>query len=57
MTMNKSDVYIAKMVLTYLAIICKSRKHNMVQWYGDGGGGGGGGEEKINKCRSDHKSQ
>ena len=52
--MNKSDVYIAKMVLMYLAIICKSRKHNMVQWYGDGGGGG---EEEINKCRSDHKSQ
>ena len=45
--MNKSDVYIAKMVLTYLAIICKSRKHNMVQWYGDGGGGG---KEHTDPC-------
>ena len=44
MTMNKLDVYIAKMVLTYLTIICKSRKHNMAQWLG---GGGGGGRDKI----------
>ena len=33
------------MALTYLAIICKSRKQNMAQWYGGGGGGGGGGEK------------
>ena len=48
------------MVLTYLAIICKSRKHNMAQWYGVVGVGGGGGEEKKRRkkeCTSDHKTQ
>ena len=50
------------MVLTYLVIICKSRKHNLVQryvaggggggWGGGGGGGGEGGNEKEKKCCS-----
>ena len=35
------------MALTYLAIICKSRKQNMAQWYGGGGGGGGGEKMEI----------
>ncbi len=34
------------MALTYLAIICKSRKQNMAQWYGGGGGGGADLEER-----------
>ena len=40
------------MVLTYLAIICKSRKHNMAQWYGRKRGG-----EKKQEKDVDHKSQ
>ena len=38
------------MVLTYLAIICKSRKHNMAQWYGWGGGGGRKKRERMLLC-------
>ena len=47
------------MVLTYLAIICKSRKHNMAQkrvcvggWGGGGGRVGGGGEEEKQKQKN-----
>ena len=36
------------MVLAYLAIICKSRKQNMAQWYG-GEGGGEKGKKKREK--------
>ena len=47
------------MVLTYLAIIYKSRKQNMAQWLGGGGGGGGGGgrEEETKKRRKNERER
>ena len=43
------------MALTYLAIICKSRKYNIAQWYG--GGGRGGGREKGGKKKEKKKDK
>ena len=59
MTMIKSDVYIAKMVMTYISQLFVNHKNITHSSVVGGGGGGGwrGGEKEKKAFGSDHKSQ